>query len=114
MSSDDQWTKWTTHDGKGCPLQVGQITEMKMACGCVTDHIVRDTDFITPLWKHTGFLEPAVCTRCDAFLVGPIQPVDKYRVKKPDALLKLIEDIKHEETITDPDAIPDRVHVDAD
>lgn len=79
----DEWGPWQTHDGKGCPVQVGTW--------------VRGVDRIgiDETWR-VGFYGGQYCWdegwNCWLWQSHP-RPVDiiRYRIRKPRALLQLID-----------------------
>lgn len=86
---DGEWGPWIEHDGKGCPC-VGMMV-----------HRVFDTEFdrlvgesVSPTKEHIS-----ICTdeeidswngNCD-HIIGYIPQVIHYRIRKPRALLDMIE-----------------------
>lgn len=88
MSDDEQWGPWTEHDGKGCPC-IGMLAEVEYADGDVL--VLR----LGVGWFSTGaeahYNGPLYRTSWDWSTEGRQVPVVRYRVRKPRALLDLIE-----------------------
>lgn len=82
----DEWSPWVEHDGRGCPV-VGLFCHV-IGEGARGEHhevqmIVRDH----PCWDWSNFGKPG----SDRGRCGVWAKVTRYRIRKPRALLDLIE-----------------------
>lgn len=86
----EEWGPWIQHDGKGCPLSSGTAVMLRHvdAFGRVSTYatnIGRDLDH--PDWDHRNSRK-VLTWRGMKGLAGP---VIAYRVRRPDALRRLID-----------------------
>lgn len=82
---EGEWGPWIDHDGKGCPLPVGTVVEgrFEWKVGHFVHEIYVLTDK-TPSWDWRNWGRPYG----DGRLVMALR---RYRVRKPRALLDLID-----------------------
>lgn len=87
--TDEEWTEWFLHDGKGCPVQRGVYVGVEMACGCKAEHVVDDLDFFGFDWKP----DPSTtrCRFCYSIMRAGTLGFIRYRIRKPRALRQLRE-----------------------
>ena len=98
MTNDREWSEWVSHDGKGCPLQLGTI------CLVVWEDpngaIVEDTQpapcTASACWDWANFRK----WRCEGGEFGVAARIIRYRTRKPSALTLL------ERIAADPQPIP--------
>lgn len=94
MSDNEEWGEWQTHDGKGQPVPDGTIVLGNLACGAVREWVVGEGS-MTPDGQLS--MRPAVrrSSIWEWALPGNDVPaavaVIRYRIRKPRALLDLIE-----------------------
>lgn len=86
----EEWGSWIEHDGNGCPLLSGTVALLKHvdALGRVSTYQVkigRDVDH--PDWDHKNFRK-VVSWRG---MTGVAGAVLAYRIRRPDALRRLID-----------------------
>lgn len=88
----EEWGDWINHDGKGCPLPEGIVVEVIFEAdpGMFSPPEVGVTGCpgISWDWKWWGQPDPWHENCVVARIV-------KYRVRKPRALLKMIEDVEN-------------------
>lgn len=98
--SSEEWGPLVLHDGKGCPV-TGMFCEVHAANGAIATGIVRDDG------KHPCSL----WTWAQLCLICQFQRVVAYRVRKPRALLDMIERAKEIEgpPLKGPARIPENV-----
>ncbi len=86
----DEWGPWIEHDGKGCPLAIGQIAEIvhENASGYISQYVTKPIAFTDhPDWDHRNFRR----VRIWRGLEGLCGRVLRYRVRRPSALRRLID-----------------------
>ncbi len=78
----EEWGEWQMHDGKGCPCR-GAMVESEERCGLKAVHIAGG---INPgaAWSHWDW----------ASCFSRSRQIIRYRIRKPRALLNLIERAK--------------------
>lgn len=84
-----EWGPWIEHDGSRCPVPLGYIVEAfaEVPCGCSSQSIIFLIDRETkgmPEWVGS----PGCCTVCDK---SGVLVIFRYRIRKPRALLQMIE-----------------------
>ncbi len=79
MRSDTEWGPWIDHDGKRCPCSAGVRMQIYMRPGCA----IRKDGEDHAKWEFT--------VNEYALMWRNWEHVERYRVRKPRALLDLIE-----------------------
>ena len=76
----EEWTEWQEHDGKGCPCK-GMWVRTEERGGLIEEHIAEGVRSDAPFsaWNWEGW---------DTDII-------RYRVRKPRALLQLIEMVEN-------------------
>ncbi len=80
MRSDTEWGPWIEHDCKGCPVPIGVQVEVEYPSG---NRYISDNDD-GPWWRGGGY-------RRWRGQRAHWAPIIRYRIRKPRALLDLIE-----------------------
>lgn len=78
----DEWTEWFQHDGKGCPC-VGQVVQAFYRC--------EDGSEVDPFGPFIAEGDPLSWAWAVVSVMPWDFPVIRFRIRKPRALLDLIQ-----------------------
>ena len=85
-AQQEEWTEWFQHDGKGCPC-VGQYVHIVYIAGPDLRAIADGG----PSWTYGDANDRRTWSRNGKGNDGRFRPIIRYRIRKPRALLDLIQ-----------------------
>ncbi len=88
----DEWGPWIEHDGKGCPVR-GQWVQRETRSGCISEGRA-EMQCVSAKTNEPRPYNPRNPSRWVWGAVQPQNEIIRYRIRKPRALLDLIERVR--------------------